>query len=434
MGLLNWFESDASTKKRQTLPKRRLGIESLENRELLSVSLAEIPQPDYSSALVADQDYGSMAPAASVQTEAEITTITKLAAPKSVSKGTSVTPSTVTVNWLAPASTLGITHYELKIVDSATKNAVSATAVKVNVGDTLTWTFEGLQAKSRYEVQITSMGAPATTDSVKATLKISASTPAIALATVKAVKPGLTSTNVTITDKDKYIPFVDGKTVKTYEVQYAVKSTSPVWTTGAVIASGTTVSNATKGTIDTSISGLLPGTNYIFRVLTSYVDGVLKETILTSQGKNGSFKTVALPVPTIAKVAFTLVGGDIGVSVSGKQTKPELYTTAGTVKYSLYVSTSSTVNKATGRLDGAQRLTLSGEEIIGGAATFSMKSVSLTDIGGILDTASSSSMKLLNSTSITFQIVAEYFENDVLVQTVCSRASKFTLPKWYKPV
>ena len=394
--------------------RRRLGVESLEVRELLSVSLSDLPQPEYSAPIAAD-----LAVLAVAATPAQ----TKLAAPKKVSKDIDATLTTLTIRWAPPTTTVGITDYQVTLRDAKTK-AIIATETVVQSAP-LTCKFENLHPSTKYEILVTSIGDPGATDSSKATLTRSATTAKFSVPSIKADKPSLTSTNVVITNNDKVLPFVDGKTVKTYTIQYALKTTAINWTAApsVVIPAGTTAANAAKGTVNWTINGLQPGTNYVFRVTATYVEGT---QTMTSTSKDVSFKTAALPAPTLSKVAFTLVGGEFGLFATVKQPNSALFQT-GSVTYSLYFSTSSA--KATGLLPDSQPI---GTDKIGTAATFNMQPVTLKAIADLLGDSSPGNPALLGLSSINLQVVATYTSGSVTAEII-SKVLKVALPKWYVP-
>ncbi len=405
--------------------RRRLGIESLETRELLSASVSELPQPEYSAAVAVSQESVSDSDLV-VQTTAA-TTKTKLLAPKSISKGVVATPSTLTVRWSAPTSTDGVTGYEITIRNSKTKAVVGTETVAKD--ETLSCKFVNLDPKTKYEILITSFGDSDTTDNSKATLKVNATTAAFPNVSIKAVKPGLTSTDVIITDKDKALPFVNGKTVKTYTIQYAPKATSINWDTAQSeeVPVGT-AGDSSKGTIAWTIAGLQPGTSYTFRVIATYTEGMGESAkTLTSAAKTSTFKTAVLPAPTISKASYTVVDGEFGLFTTCKQTKTDLFQ-SGTVTYSLYFSTSTAKS---GLIPNARHI---GEDLSGTAATFSMKPVAMKTIGELLGDTSSDKPVLLGMKVIYLQLVAEYSDGNGVTAKIYSKVAKLTLPKWYVPV
>ena len=392
--------------------RRRLGVESLESRELLNASIADLPQPEYAPPIIAT---------------AATTTVTqtKLLAPKSVSKGIDVTPTTLNVRWAHPSSTIGITGYEVTLIHTQTKAIVKT--VTVNLGNDLSCKFEGLSDKTKYQISIKSLGDPDTTDNSKATLNLSATTATFPVVTAKAQKPGLTSTEIIITDKDKIIPFENGKTVKTYTVQYAAKATSINWSAApSVVVPAGTVADAAKGTISCVINGLQPGENYVFRVTATYTEGTGSAArTLTSTSKDVSFKTTALPAPTLAKAEFTIINGELCLFPTVKQTNPTLFQT-GTVSYTLYFSTTTA---KIGLPPDAQKI---GTDKIGTAATFTMQPFTLKEIAALLGESSPGKPALLGLTSFNLQLVATYTDGGVTAE-VYSKVLKVSLPKWYVP-
>ena len=419
MGLLFGLTQNNRRRKETKPLRRKLGIESLESRELLSATLADLPQPEFSPSMTAG--------VASISAASTTVAQTKLLAPRSVSKGIDVTPTTLTVRWSPPTATNGITGYEVTLQNTLTKAIVASKIVNHN--DVLSCSFEGLDVKNRYEISITSLGDPATTDNSKATLKLTATTAAFPVVTAKVMAPGITSTEILITDKDKVLPLVNGKTVKTYTVQYAPKATTINWDTAPTVAvPAGSAADMAKGTVSCVIEGLLPGTNYTFRVTATYVEGTgASAKTLTSTTKDMAFKTTALPIPTLSKSAFTITEGELGLFVSVRQTSPALFQT-GTVKYSLYVSTSTA--SSTTLLPGALPI---GEEKIDTAATFDMKPISLKTIAQLFGDSSSGDPTLLGLTTISFQVAVEYTDNNGVVAQVYSRPLKVSLPKWYVP-
>ncbi|MDR0337542.1 MAG: fibronectin type III domain-containing protein, partial [Planctomycetaceae bacterium] len=305
---------------------RSLRFESLEFRELLSLSAAEMPQPTFEpaeSVYVNTVDNSSVSDAAqlsaSVNTEQNQSattfalladTVVNLAPPKSARPNCKATPTTLEIYWSSPVATKtlnasDITGFEIIVRNSKTKEQIGN---PVTVGkDVRSFLVEGLDVKTRYEITVTSCGG-AGTSNAKATLKIAATTAAFPAITARASELKLTSAVLTITDKDKVVPFVDGKTTKTYVIEYVEKTTStPDWSksTSCTIHPGVPISDAKKGTVAVKIENLKPGVQYFFRVQTSYTDGVTVEKEISIDGRHSTLKTAALPTTSISKTFFS---------------------------------------------------------------------------------------------------------------------------------
>ena len=426
-------------KNRKGVAHRRLQIESLENREMLSVTLADLPNPDYEasgSAYVANQVTTATdispesVPNNAITTESTVS----LAPPKSVKPACSATPSTLTVNWASPVASSAlntdqITHFEIIVTNAKTKQVVATTTVNADVRSAL---FEGLDVKTKYTITVTSCGGAGTTNA-KGTLKISATTAAFPLVTVKASSMTLTTAKITVTDKDKITSFQNGLTVKTYKVEYVEKTKVLDWSQAQsfTIGADTPVADATKGTIVYELTGLNPGTQYAFRVIATYKDGVSVESTLISEGKSSTAKTAKLPAVSVTKTYFSVIDKTdyaFAISLTGKVASYAKLESGITIGYSLIVSTSTKINKTTGQLENSQVVASSTDLGCNATGVFTLDSVSLESIVEKLGRTN-----VLGTKALGMQLVLTFTFADGTVATSNSKIGKITLPTWYTP-
>ncbi|MDR1962983.1 MAG: fibronectin type III domain-containing protein [Planctomycetaceae bacterium] len=442
--------------------RRQLNFESLEFRELLSVSAAEIPQPDFEPA--SESAYLDVANASKSSKSLEVSDASNasdlsdqsglsknsdaeqndsavvlladsainLAPPKSAKPAYKATPTTLEIFWNTPVATKTlntseITGFEITVRNSKTKELIgSPITVDADVRSIL---LEGLDVKTKYAIEVTSFGG-ADTSSAKATLKINATTATFPAITARASNLTMTSALLTITDRDKATPFIDGKTTKTYTIQYVEKTTStPDWSKAetATIGSGEPILDAKKGTVAVKINDLKPGVSYFFRVLTSYTDGVTVEKELSMEGRQSTLKTANLPATTISKTFFSLdkTNYEFAIGLNGKIANISKLDSGITVSFSLLVSTAVKVTKATGKLEDAQVISLPADSFtaIDSKGVFSMKPV---DIQSILDILGAG--KMLASKTISVQLEVSF---SGIATTSYSKMSKVTMPSWY---
>jgi hypothetical protein len=422
------------------LSRRRLSLESLELREMMSVSALDMPPISYEpaeSAYFADQGNTAQVFAAESvpQTFSTLaTSVVYLAPPKAAKPAYEATPSTITVHWTDPVATstlttTGITGFDIVVRNTKTKAIVKEATVGVS---DRSFTVEGLEPQIRYEFTITSVGG-ADVSTTRAALKMSVSTAKFPVITGKATNLTMTAADIVITDTDKIIPFADGKTVKTYKIEYVEKVTStPNWAgaSSVTIAAGSTVLDTKKGTISATIDGLKPATQYFFRVVTTYTDGSSVTTPLTAEGRQVTFKTVALPATTIAKSFYSLTSSnDFAVGLSGKLTNYNKLPAGTNVSFSLLVSNLSTTVKGTGLLTNPQEIsgsTFTGITPVKTTGEFSMNAVSFESI-----TAALGSSTMLGTKTLTLQLVVTFDFPDGVTAITYSKVGKLTLPSWY---
>ncbi|MDR2440692.1 MAG: hypothetical protein LBE12_15125 [Planctomycetaceae bacterium] len=421
---------------------RTLRFESLEFRELLSVSALGVPQPTFEPAesVYVEGTVVSESPqSVNVESNQSATvfvplsdTVINLAPPKSARPAYKATPTTLEIYWSSPVATNTLNTSEITEFEIIVRNA----ATKVQVGDSITVNHdvrsvlvEGLDVKTRYEITITSCGNSGTS-STKSTLKITATTAAFPAITAKASDLKTTSAVLTITDRDKIIPFIDGKTVKTYTIEYVEKTTStPNWNNAStcIIASGESVLDAVKGTVAVKIDNLKPGTQYFFRVQTSYTDGTTVQKDISVDGRHSTFKTAALPTTSISKTFFSLdkTNYDFTIGLTGKIANTSKLDSNTTISFSLLVSTSTKVAKGTGLLEEAQSITLPANSFttIDSKGVFSMNPISLQLIIDALG-----SDKMLASKTISVQLNVSF---SGIATVSYSKMLKISMPAWY---
>jgi hypothetical protein len=443
---MNTDSGGADEREQIMLKKNRpLRFETLEFRELLSVSA--LPQVDFEPA---DSAYTDNADNKNIggqnlsgQNESDSndssqkfaplaasSNLIYLAPPKSARPAYVATPTTLEVYWTSPVATGNlktdeITDFEVVIRNSKTKAIIATESV---TPDTRSILFEGLDVKTRYEIVVTSRGGDETS-SDRAALRISATTAAFPAITARASNLTLSSATLTITDKDKITPFVDGKTTKTYTIQYVEKVTStPVWSNAlsVTISSGTQVIDVAKGTVAVSIQDLKPGVQYFFRVLTSYSDGQNVPKDISIDGRHSTLKTLPLPATTLSKSFFSLNSNSgLTIGLNGKVANANKLDTSMTVSFSLWVSTATAVEKTTGKLNDAVEIPSSDITFtsLNAKGEFSMSPVSLETLITAL-----SSAKMLASKTISFQLEVSF---GGITTTKFSKMIRVTMPTWY---
>ncbi|MDR1141398.1 MAG: fibronectin type III domain-containing protein [Planctomycetaceae bacterium] len=432
------------SRKPERKTSRSLRFESLEFRELLSISAVEIPQPGFEPAesVYIDASNVSESPASANAEQAEqknqsstafvalADTVINLAPPKSARPAFKATPTTLEIFWTSPVATKAlntseITEFEIIVKNSKTKELIGDT---ITVGsDVRSILLEGLDVKTRYEITITSCGGSGTS-SAKATLKVSATTAAFPAITARASELKLTSAVLTITDKDKVTPYLDGKTTKTYVIQYVEKTAStPDWSKALsqTIDSGEPILDAKKGTVAVKIDNLNPGVQYFFRVQTSYTDGVTVEKEISVDGRHSTFKTAALPATTISKTFFSLdnTNYEFMIGLNGKVANITKLDSSTTISFSLLVSTATKVVKGTGIMEEALDIEIPVSfTTVDSKGVFSMKPISLQSIIDVLES------KMLASKTISVQLKVSF---SGVTTTSYSKMTKISMPAWY---
>ncbi|MDR0705491.1 MAG: fibronectin type III domain-containing protein [Planctomycetaceae bacterium] len=440
---------------------RSLRFESLEFRELLSISSADVLQPSFEPAESVYVNTSDISGLSNVSESFDIsglsnnisessqsigseqnqsatvfvplaTTEVNLAPPKSARPAYTATPTTLEIFWNSPVATKTlntseITGFEIIVKNSKTKEQIGNTiTVNENVHSVLV---EGLDVKTRYEITITSCGG-AGTSNTKATLKVSATTAAFPAITARASNLTLTSANLTITDKDKAVPFVDGKTTKTYTIEYVEKTAStPDWSKAStkIIASGELVQDVKKGTVVVKIDNLKPGVQYFFRVHSAYKDGVTVEKDITVAGRHSTLKTATLPATTISKTFFSLnkTNYEFALGLNGKVANINKLDSGTTISFSLLVSTATKVEKGTGVLEEAESITLPVNSFttVDSKGVFSMNPV---DLQLLIDELGAT--KMLASKTISLQLEVSF---SGITTTAYSKMTKISMPAWY---
>jgi hypothetical protein len=454
------------SRKPEKKTRRSLRFESLEFRELLSISAAEVPQqpafepaesvyvptsnvsglPNVSESSNTSELSGVSGSSESVSAESVSTeqnqsatffvpladTTINLAPPKSARPAYKVTPTTLEIYWSSPVAsktlnTSEITEFEIVVRNSKTKEQIGSTiTVDKDIRSVLV---EGLEVKTRYEITITSCGG-AGTSNAKATLKVSATTAAFPAITAKASNLTLTSANLTITDKDKVLPFVDGKTTKTYTIEYVEKTTStPDWSqaTTVIINHGEPVQDVKKGTVVVKIDNLKPGVQYFFRVNSAYKDGVHVEKDIAVAGRHSTLKTAALPATTISKTFFSLnkTNYEFALGLNGKVANINKLDSGTTINFKLLVSTATKVEKGTGILEEVQSVTVSINRFttVDSKGVFSMDPIDLQELIDVLGSA-----KMLASKTISLQLEVSF---SGIATPAYSKMTKISMPAWY---
>lgn len=410
--------------KRTSITCRRLHIESLESREMLSVTLADLPTPDYepsASALVSGQTL-------SVQNTATI----ELAPPQSVRNAFESTPSTLTVHWGDPIGTAkqsvdDITYFEVVIRNATTKLTLQ-TKVTPDAS-TRSVLFEGLDPKTRYEITVTSCGDPNTLSTK--VLKFNATTANFPAITARASNMTMSGGILTVTDKDREIPFANGKTTKTYTIQYVEKTTAKTidWNSAQkiVIGSGTPVDDVSKGQVSIAISGLSPNTQYYYRVVTEYTEG---SKVLRAEGRHSTLRTLNVPTVSISSVQYKIVDDNLALNLNARMNNSQKLGDAR-VSHQLLVSVSTTTDRTTGKLNDSVLVDPASFGTFDSKGNFSLtQPFAFETLSGLLD-----SSVLLNAKTISFQILTTFdFTEDGKPEnkaSVYSRISRLTLPNWY---
>ncbi|MDR0870401.1 MAG: fibronectin type III domain-containing protein [Planctomycetaceae bacterium] len=410
---------------------RQLCLESLEQRELLSVSLNEFPAAETVQTADAASDSERNVPTASAEPPVVFTEVSpavvNLAPPKPARPASTATPSTLTIYWSSPVAssslnTEEITYFKITVQDSKTKGTVFEGTADVAERS---FVIENLEPKTRYLVLVTSCGGEGT-NSAKGTLKITAATAAFPAITARKTAVSLNTATLTLTDKDKITPFVDGKTVKEYTVEITGKKTAN-WANAqsVVIPSGTNVLDVKKGTFSVDVSGLQPDTDYLVRITAAYTDGT-KELSVT--GKAISIRTAKVPAVSIAKSFFTVLDKTDYQFAVGTTAKIASLKTLGEtpVKLTVYVSTGSAVDKATKALLNSVAVSAPAEAEWDSKGLFTMPSVSMDTLAAALGRSN-----LLAAKTLTFQFLLTFEFSGGGSATAYSKTGRLTLPAWY---
>lgn len=410
--------------KRTPVLRRKLHIESLENREMLSVTLTDLPTPDYepsATVLVSGQT-------ANLQNTASI----ELAPPQSVRNAFDATPSTLTVYWSDPIGTAkqsvdDITYFEVVLRNATTKLTLQTKVTQDAQARSMK--FEGLDPKTRYEITVTSCG-EANTHSTK-TLKFNATTANFPAITARAGNMTMSGGVLTITDKDREIPFANGKTTKTYTIEYVEKTTSKTidWNSAQkiVIAPGTPVDDVSGGKVSTTISGLSPNKQYYYRVVTEYVEG---SKTLKVEGRHSTLRTLNVPTVSISNVQYKIADDNLAINLNGRMNNSQKLGDAQ-VSHQLLVSVSTTTDRTTGKLNDSVVVDLASFGTFDSKGNFSLtQPFAFETLSSLLGAS-----KLLQTKTVTFQILTTFdFTEDGGPEnkaSVYSRVSRLTLPNWY---
>lgn len=409
---------------------RNLRIESLELRELMSVTASEIPQPDFVTALNEyregqDSEVAYIADSAQPVILAAVTP-TKLAPPKVARPSYTATPTTLTVHWTEPRATSsmsveGITHFKVTVVDPKKVTVFDGQAARSDSSIAIT----GLEPKTRYTVSITSCDETETVVAAS-TLRVTALTAAFPAVTARKSAVTLNTATLIITDRDRAVPFVDGKTVKTYTIEVTEKKTAN-WSAAQtiVIPAGTEVLDAVRGYVSADVDELKPNTDYLFRVTTAYTDA---SKPLSITGRNVTFRTAREPSITIAKTYFSVLDKtdyEFAVGMSARVANAKLLGDTAT-KLTLIASTGSALDKQTKVLLDSVTVSEPVEAVWDSKGGFVLPPVSIESLAAALGRTN-----LLAVKSLSFQLLITFEFSDGNSAQMYSRASRLTLPTWY---
>jgi hypothetical protein len=371
-----------------------------------------------------------------------------------------------TVNWTG----IDGTSYLVEVLD--VNKAVLETKTVTLAGSTsgshsLT---TALTPGAKYTVNVYTLGDVPGTKS--AALAINVTVAAYPGATVKAAssaKPTITTVSLVVTAPDtSKFPAGAGN----YYIEYtnvADAKGKPDWN-AAKFYGTTTPTLVTAGVNPITIEKLDPNSQYFFRVVTAGTayDGThaWKGSGQTGQtkivaSKEIKVKTAAVPLPTITKPSLALTSdNDLTLNFTGKSLEQVIAPLAGGTKavslggnakiiYSVLVSASSTVDKATGKLLAAELVTVAdnGGFVDGGENGIATNSdnnykadnIKLTDAGltALVLTGSTKLFDQLGNASslkaLNIQLVAT-INSDLTADdgaVVYSKVAKITLPKWF---
>lgn len=395
--------------------KRSLRFESLENRELMSASPLGVEFTEGSP----------MIQMATSTTSSQILAKPQYGSPQYVAM-----PSTITVNWKDPVASgvytvSGITSFRITVTNKSTKQVVETTDVGASARS---YVINNLTPSTAYTITIASMGDGQTTTA--STLSISATTKAFRGATISLSDIGLTGAAITIKDPDPDIHFDDGKTVKTYAIEYVPRlsaSTVPEWTKAKTITipPGTVSPNPIQGIITTSFADLSPATQYYYRITTSYGSD------LKIVGNPTSFKTATIPTASIlaAGTGYCIdqTTHEFSLKLTCQQASSATLNTGVQVSYQLMASLSTAIDSVTGQLANSVTInsTFGARD---SAGKFTMTPVPFSEIVTKLGTSN-----VLNSTYMMFQLLVTYdFGNGNITSFYTKPAYRLTLPTWYR--
>lgn len=334
--------------------------------------------------------------------------------------------TSATVQWTYPVGAAEVT-FDIKVYDSNKALIASSTQTSdPTETDPYTYSLTGLTPGSKYFVEITALTEDPYVKST--TYKITVQTPAYQPVTVKAGKTSVLDAEVTVTDtnvnKDdtntsyvvEYTNVVDGKG-------------KPDWNTAATVTiQSAEFLQSTSKTI--SLTGLNPSTQYYVRVVKITTDGT--NPIMAANGKEAKLKTATAPTAAISKSGFAMDGTDFGFKFTG--TTPLKSDTKGilpnsTFAYKIIVSSSSTTNASTGKLDGdVAEFVMT---VANGELTFESPVVKFSDLAKAV--ASGGLGDLTQFSTLYFQLEVVYTETGETdsYATTYTKAAKIALPKWF---
>ena len=305
----------------------------------------------------------------------------------------------------------------------------------------------------KYTVEVQAIGTTPGTLSKASSATLTAA--AYPVATVKDAKATtITDISVTITE---------GKNVVAGSQYYYVEYTSvvdakgkPDWNAAEVVsytATETITGNFAAGdpkafTTGTTvkIEGLNPGTQYFVRVVA--VDNAITsdptgsgasavtwdDVTRVATGKEAKIKTTAVPLATISKSGFAMNVDEFGFKFTGKDAaendKKSLLKTGTTFTYTLLVSEVATVNKATGKLNGAQEID-AGSFIMTSGTDAKGNPIITSRIVTFSELVTNLNLKLDNLKTLNFQLEVTYADTNGDYAVTYTKVSKLTLPKWF---
>lgn len=425
------FFGSSFGKKSPSISRRRLQIESLENREMLSATLADLPEPNF-------EPSETVLTATMFAATAQSETTAQLAPPEKPSGSRyAATPSTLTVSWGDPkvknGNTDEITYFQIIVRDAKTKKEVIS-PIKTSDASVRSITVNGLDPNTRYEIAVISCGGQGTLSSkaysVTCTTQKFQVASGLSQVTTNNSKT-MSGVVVSFKDTDKTFPVANGKTVKTYTVVFAEgngKNADWSHAQSIVITPG---ANVVNGAISVAVSGLKPNATYSFKVLSEYKEG---STTLTGESNiRSGVRTAAAPKTKISSMSYTLSNNDLALNVNGNIAASGLKTLGNAaISYQLQISLSSAKEKTTGALSEGVRVDLASFGAHDSKGNFTLTSpIAFETLASLLGVSN-----ILNARSVYFQIITVYDltesgQAEKNIASVYSSPSALAMPSWY---
>lgn len=418
-------------KKGPSISRRRLHIESLENREMLSATLADLPEPDFEPS---ETVMTATMFAAAAQSEISV----QLAPPEKPS-GTrfEATPSTLTIYWGDPkiknGNTDDITYFQIIVRDAKTKKEVM---VPINTADAYarSITIEGLDPNTRYEIAVVSCGSQGTVSSKEYSTTYTTQKFQVASSLSQVTKNNsktMSSVVISFKDTDKTFPISNNQTIKTYTILFAEGNGKNADWANAKPITVTPETGVVNGVISVTVNGLKPNTVYSFKVVSEYTEGT---TLLTGESSiRSGVRTATAPKTKISTMSYTLANNGLALNVNGNIATSGLKTISNaTISYQLQISLTSTKEKTSGALTDGVIVDLASFGTHDSKGNFTLTNpIAFETLASLLGVSN-----VLNARSVYFQIITVYDltesgQTGKNIASVYSSPSALAMPSWY---